>query len=370
MKKKIFLSIIIIISISAFVGIMKAKADVPSNILGWIWGGSDDGNVTGLGKILTGVGSISVSSINCDADSNGQSDGTVSGCPAAGTAVANYGVQIPNSDGSVIGYAWNENLGYIDFNPQNHCGSAYSAASCADPDGGSGGVSRSGNSLLGWARIVDIAKESANSNSGGWAGWIKMKGIAQDGSSYGVVIDTIAEELNGYAWNGEGADGLGAVSFSGVNYGAYFPQPPTVTLQNTTLINIKTTNLPYTVTLTWSSNNATGCDASSSGSGVSWNENNVGTAGTHDINIPAGTGMNMNYTVTCTNSVGSTDSTPVNISTVCYPQKCQAQICGDDESNSSFIGASNLSDCDAASSCSSDGDCAPRNIKGWREILP
>jgi hypothetical protein len=238
MKKNIF-SILIIIAALAFCFVAKTNADSSFNTTGWAWGGAEDcdldkntfldvacggDNIASLipsdldeDNSITGnenaVGLISMNSSNCDSDGNGVSDaGNYSDCPI-GIAVANYGVNIPSTfaGGDVTGYAWNESLGYIDFNPQDHCGSAYNlgfAATCVDPDGGNGGVRRVGNTLEGWARVVSSATGQAAGNSGGWAGWIKMKG-----NNHGVILD-FAGNLSGYA--SAGSDEFGWISFNGV----------------------------------------------------------------------------------------------------------------------------------------------------------
>lgn len=166
------------------------KVIAAGNIAGWLWGGGADN--------FTNVRWISMNSDN--------------------TGIGSYGVSMPDDDGAVTGYAWGggdesgPGLGWIDFNPQDHCTTGipdfsrqqYKAKSCTPPSG-SPGVFRSGNSLIGWARFVDIAKESEIGNSGGWDGWLKM---------YNVTVDEKGK-LDGYAWNGENAsEGLGWIDFS------------------------------------------------------------------------------------------------------------------------------------------------------------
>jgi len=178
-RKKILFSIVILaVAFSAGVA-LKTKAGVGDSGTGWLWGGSDDGAGS-----LPGISWISMNDTN--------------------TGVGSYGINIPAGNGAVTGYAWSGGgddgvgVGWIDFEPQNHCVVApalpgpnqYQALSCTDPDGGTGGVSRSSDSLIGWARIVGIAEASVTGNSGGWEGWIKMSGTAQDGNVYGVTIES------------------------------------------------------------------------------------------------------------------------------------------------------------------------------------
>jgi hypothetical protein len=189
--QKIITTVFVLAVVIIFAITIKVSAGTDENSSGWLWGGSDDG----VGNPI-GLGWISLNNTNI------------------GSAVS-YGLTIPAS-GEVSGYVWSENLGYIDFNPQAHCGSAYMAASCLDPDGTTGGVNRFGNDLIGWARFVEIAKASATNNSGGWSGWIKM-----NGSNYGVILDDDNRQMSGYAWSDE----LGYINFKGTNYGAgYIPQ--------------------------------------------------------------------------------------------------------------------------------------------------
>jgi len=212
------------------------KAGTGDSGSGWLWGGSDNGAGS-----LTGISWIGMNRTNCDTNNSGSIDVLdtgPAGCPPLGTVVADYGINIPAGDGVVTGYAWSgggddgTGVGWIDFEPQTHCGVNYSATSCADPDGGIGGVSRSSDSLVGWARIVGIAEASVTGNSGGWTGWIKMSGTAQDGNAYGVTIkndgsfckagDSTTFEVAGdgldhcAAWSGSEAPGgteLGFIDF-------------------------------------------------------------------------------------------------------------------------------------------------------------
>lgn len=195
-KNKFFLINFLVVGVFLVLGFLffqifsVVKAGEESNARGWMWGGTEEtsgGNTTGVGWI----------------SANNLSDGTAT----------NYGVNIPMENGQVTGYAWSENLGWIDFNPQDHCGVNYSAASCV-PSTSNGpsenaGVFRSGNSLVGLARIVGTAQESAVNNSGNWGGWLKMINVQ--------ITEGETGSLSGYAWNGEDSyGGLGFVDMSGV----------------------------------------------------------------------------------------------------------------------------------------------------------
>ncbi|HMN19727.1 MAG TPA: hypothetical protein PKA31_04015 [Candidatus Moranbacteria bacterium] len=150
------------------------KASAAGNTLGWLWGGSES-------------------------VSDGTIDGNESGLGWISMSGANYGVTIPSGDGPLGGYAWSENAGWIDFAPAGPYPQAPNFA-----------ARRNGDILEGWARIVSIAQASAVGNSGGWQGWIKLSGTAQNGTSYGISINPVTRSLGGYAWSDE----LGAIDFS------------------------------------------------------------------------------------------------------------------------------------------------------------
>lgn len=219
--KKVFLTIIIF-SVFVFLGSAAKAGRFNASMSGWGWGGTEqvsDGNPSnGLSGWETGVGWTSMNSSDCEDINTGRSIGGVN-CPAAGSALSDYGVNMPHSGaGPVTGYAWNNNLGYIDFNPQaaGHC-AAYAGGGvfCQDPDGGTGGVNRRADDYLeGWALIVDIAKENRAGNSAGWKGWIKMKGQDAMGNDYGVRISPIdgsitSGQSTSFAWSEE----LGYIDF-------------------------------------------------------------------------------------------------------------------------------------------------------------
>lgn len=240
---------------------LKVKAGESESARGWIWGGSEDRDL-GVTGILSdgnesGMGWISVNSLGCDTDKNGFTDIACGGNNTTSLLI-NYGINIPSGNGDVSGYVWSDNLGWIDFGnnciednfPGNdsdiesvtgHVGTCvptdatkYCAKSCIPHGGGSGGVYRSGNSLVGWARIVGIAQETVSGNSGGWRGWIKMNGTTKNGASYGIKIDSSSSPEKilpcsggvSCAWNGENSDdpavstnvanGLGWFDFSNV----------------------------------------------------------------------------------------------------------------------------------------------------------
>lgn len=269
MRKRILFLIIIFLAFFAFGIALKVKAGESHSARGWIWGGSEDrdlgavgtlndGNETGMGWINANCASqVDTNGNNiidsgdeklkiCNGGANNRESCNGPGKVSCGVGIScveacslvDYGVDIPSGSGDLSGYAWSENLGWIDFG--NKCtigapvGDQYKAASCTNPDGGTAGVSRSGNNLVGWARIVGIAQESVSGNSGGWKGWIKMNGTAKNGASYGIQIDSSSNPEKiipcsggiSCAWNGENdddpavstniANGLGWFDFSNV----------------------------------------------------------------------------------------------------------------------------------------------------------
>lgn len=141
----IALASLIIFSMAFFYS-QKSQAGTGDSSSGWLWGGTDDGAGSN-----TGIGWISMNNIN----------------PGAGGAIS-YGVSIPVSDGLLSGYAWSENLGWINFS----------------------GASRSGNNIIGSATIQGIADEAALGNSGGWQGRISLNGTAQNNCPSGYTYNS------------------------------------------------------------------------------------------------------------------------------------------------------------------------------------
>lgn len=339
--------LLVITMVSFVVGIVKIKAGTSENISGWIWGGSEEFNDGSISGNESGVGWVSTNNTN----------------PGAGGGIS-YGLNIPQ-DGKVTGYIWSENVGWIDFNPQDkgHCGWAYSAASCVNPYGnGNGGVYRSGGSLTGWARIVGIAQQSAVGNSGGWDGWVKMDA----GNGYSVAIDG-SGNMSGSAWAGE----LGGIKFSGISsngtpYGAKIPPPPVITFNvDRSQINVETDplNPDQKVYLTWSTVGATSCTANSNPA-TSWNgARPIASAGAGEqVSITTSV---TNFTLTCDGPGGQSNSA-VNVSTYCNNRGC-----GDGTGTCDSVpkyGVLNASEC--TTSCTANDQCTKREVQSWKEVAP
>lgn len=162
------------------------------NLGGWAWSET--------------IGWISMNFENCDKDRNGISDGTPASCPAAGTTMASYGVNV-DSSGNLSGWAWSSWIGWISFNLAE-TGSCPEAPCQAHFDRDTGEVE-------GFAR----AMAGAGPNTGGWDGWIRLAGVADDSSPYQVSVGGCS--WNGWAW---GDDPVGWIHFrgttpSGAQYG-------------------------------------------------------------------------------------------------------------------------------------------------------
>ncbi len=206
MKKSTILSLVavlfLVVILGSFTNIPDSsqivRAGTGENVSGWAW--SDN------------IGWISFNSLNCDADSDGFSDGVPVDCPAFGTAIPNYGVNVDFQTGDFSGYAWSENIGWINFAPVGPYPEAPNEIVKLNTDG---------TTITGWARAcagaADVATCSgaANPSAGGWDGWIKLSGVSPiDGSSYGVTLNN--EFFNGFAW-GDTVVGWVDFNFNGLN---------------------------------------------------------------------------------------------------------------------------------------------------------
>ncbi|MFA6394297.1 MAG: hypothetical protein WCW25_05560 [Patescibacteria group bacterium] len=183
---------------------LTALAGAGHNIYGFAWSEN--------------IGWVSFNSRDCDADDDGLSDGSPVGCPLAGMAIPDYGVNIDAATGDLSGYAWSENIGWISFN-RSDAGSPpgqpyLNGTIIAHYNGGN-------NQIEGWAKILGLGGE----------GWLKLRKFSADtGADYGVSISPINGELFGWAWNGSDANsdgivdtGIGWLDFSGVSYGSFEP---------------------------------------------------------------------------------------------------------------------------------------------------
>jgi hypothetical protein len=122
-----------------------------------------------------------------------------SNCTDTGTcADSDYGINI-GADEKLSGYAWSENIGWITFNESDLAGCPTGpCAATVDLDCPAGKCTVSG-----WAKVL--------ANGGGWDGWVKLGGTAQDGSPYPLYIDSSTGEFHGWAWSDQV---LGWLSFN------------------------------------------------------------------------------------------------------------------------------------------------------------
>ena len=107
---------------------------------------------------------------------------------SSGGGGIDYGVNI-EEDGKISGYAWSENIGWITFNESDLTGCP--SAPCrawVDTTCPSGQCA-----VNGWAKVL--------ANGGGWDGWIKLGGTAQDGSPYPLYIAAATGDFHGWAWS-------------------------------------------------------------------------------------------------------------------------------------------------------------------------
>lgn len=272
---------------SIFIGLMTiggiVYAGASDNVIGWGWGGGDSSSA--IGAAYEGMGWISFNSSDCDSNNDGTAD--VAGC--GGGSTASYGVNFPSGDGNIVGQAWSEHYGWISFNGADLAGCAPALAPAA----------RTGNSLIGGARILAIRDAVAAGNAGGYDGCIDLSH---------ATVNIGDSTLDGYFWSSD----LGWIDVDLVKVGV-----PTVDLELEETAGVwvngdagAITNKlePSDLRLRWTSTDAVSCNSSWSG------PVGVNSAGTVISGVGRGTHV---YTLTCTNSNGDsqTDSITVIIPT-------------------------------------------------------
>lgn len=157
-------------------------ADSAAELTGWAWSEN--------------IGWLSVNSKNCDANNDGLSDGTPSGCPSAGTPIAQYAVT-RQANGDLTGYAWSEHIGWVRFDPSGPYPGSPNKSSRVPNVGAASG----------WFRA--LATDSS------WDGWMKF----DSGGNYGSGVTLGGPQgttLQGYAW---GSDVVGWIHMSGTTQG-------------------------------------------------------------------------------------------------------------------------------------------------------
>ncbi len=155
------------------------------------------------------IGWISFNSSDCDTNGNGIFDDSVAGCPDSSVDFYDYGVNIDNFTGNFSGYVWSSNVGWISFkedgtgiinfydfnvNCYDTCDSTNNCTAC---------YNYNDNFVYGWAKILSLGND----------GWIKFNhSVAVAGNT---IINTSANEIEGWAWNGNDNDtGIGWISMN------------------------------------------------------------------------------------------------------------------------------------------------------------
>ncbi len=194
------------------VGGTAGASGTASPLCGFAWGATSESPSPKMG-----IGWVSFSSKDCDADDNGSISNAEAlakpGCPAGVTG--KYGVTV-QTDKTLTGYAWSSNLGWIKF------GGLSGAPNTAGNNGGNAVIQGSG-SLHGWARACAGTQtgtcSTMTARNDGWDGWISLRG-----SGYGVSFDSTLQKFSGYSWGGPVVGWLkwdqttGAASGKGVRY--------------------------------------------------------------------------------------------------------------------------------------------------------
>lgn len=149
---------------------------------------------------------------------------------------SNYWVAVNENNGKLDGYAWSDNVGWIDFNPSwadiisagldttfyGNCENG-----CNSPgDNCSACYSKTARKFYGWARVVS---EADNISSAYDTGWIRLSDSIVNGIDYGLKVVGEADggvssnpkggapwgDLLGWSWNGASlTNGLGWISFN------------------------------------------------------------------------------------------------------------------------------------------------------------
>ena len=170
-------------SISAYLlHINQATGSTADNVSGYAWSGT--------------IGWINFNAIDCDTDGNGfiDTDAMVLGCGGDNSTdtVFDYGVSIDSVTGDFSGYAWGENVGWIDFAPSGLYPELPNNGAHLESD----------DTVSGWAKAL-------SADALDWDGWIKLSDTSVP--AYGVTLNTTTNEFEGYAWGG---DVVGWISFN------------------------------------------------------------------------------------------------------------------------------------------------------------
>lgn len=346
MKNKILLLSFVLTLVFGLAIFQKAQA---APVTGWLWGGgAEPDGVAPWDGTNTNVGWISANRLNCDSNGDGTTDtGNYANCPVGlpVTTDNNYRLDIPSS-GNVTGYAWSENIGWIDFNPPG----PYPAAPNSS-------ATKNGDYLEGWARIMSIPQNAGN--NGGWEGWIKMKG-----SNYGVQISKMDGTGNNptYAWSDE----LGWIDFSRAKIDMTLKICSSCDAGGIDLsagITMLIIDPDKQISACWVPGTSTNCEGSdvTNDPGTTWNSDNTSviTLPSKGWLRPVAAGSSL---VTATyNSKNA--STLVTVIAACTYKRCNDATYKCDFFET-ITGTTTCSD-----KCTTDSECAPKPAN-WKEVAP
>lgn len=138
----------------------------------------------------------------------------------------NYG--LTEDGGTIRGYAWSPHIGWVTAEPALLAGCP--AAPC------SARIDNSGK-LQGWLKAIAGGTEG----SGGWSGWIRLRGSVSGGGTYGPVAGPNGR-FSGFAW---GSTVVGWVDFS------YAFLPPPTPPSSAPAATAACVGTPPSLTLTW-----------------------------------------------------------------------------------------------------------------------
>jgi hypothetical protein len=99
-----------------------------------------------------------------------------------------YALNIDAGTGLVSGYAWSEVVGWITFEQSDLTGCPSGACEAR----------KVGGKLTGWAKVIDTDEEGIY--HGEYDEWISLSGTADDATEYGVEVDDMGNITGGFAY--------------------------------------------------------------------------------------------------------------------------------------------------------------------------
>lgn len=305
-KHKIASISLVMVALLAGAVFFTSKAEsnfISGNTLGFAWGG-----VSEIGGFLRGLGWLSFNNESSEDDQS-------------------YGVVV-NSDGTITGYAWSPNFGYLRFGGFNPADMPDVVGSVRDnakvltnPPPPAGGDYQ----VVGWARFCAVFQNGCSGalivddgqgnqfKRGGWDGWVSLRLDGVYGVSVAPNSNGVYNQLHGYAWAG-GLDnpdpeeanpytGAGWISFNGSNYGVEIEEPAQADAIVQLHAEPSMVQSGQTTTLSWDIVPQNGavfqfCTPSASVGGTGWDSYNPEppTGSALNINVPAGPTI---YSLTC-----------------------------------------------------------------------